>query len=255
MKYLTAVHTDVGIKKKTNQDSALILEAETDIGNVLLAVICDGMGGLSKGEVASSALIKAFAEWFREELPSIIGEGVTYQSVFNAFGNIAFDMNARIASYGMRCGVNLGTTVVAMLFAGGNYYIINIGDSRVYKMSDTIYQLTKDQTYIQREIDLGRMTPEEASVSDQRNVLLQCVGSSKVINPDFYSDELRSGDCYLLCCDGFRHVVAPHEFFERMNVQMLPDEKTMKDTLIYFTELNKNRRETDNITAILVRVD
>lgn len=255
MKYLTAVHTDVGIRKKTNQDSALIMEAETDIGNVLLAVICDGMGGLSKGEVASSALIKAFAEWFNQELPAAISTGLTHQAVFNAFGNIAFDMNARIASYGMRCGVSLGTTVVAVLFAQGYYYIMNIGDSRVYKMSDTIYQLTKDQTFIQREIDLGRMTPEEASVSDRRNVLLQCVGASDVINPDFYSEALRPGDCYLLCCDGFRHVVAPHEFFERMNSQMLTDEKTMKDTLVYFTELNKNRRETDNITAILVRVD
>jgi serine/threonine protein phosphatase PrpC len=255
MKFMTAVHTDVGIKKKTNQDSALIMQAETEIGTVLMTVICDGMGGLAKGEVASAALIQAFADWFRNELPVTIYNGVDHQSVFNSFGNIAFDMNAKIGSYGMRCGVSLGTTVVAMLFAAGRYYIMNIGDSRAYKMSDTIYQLTKDQTYIQREIDLGRMTPEEASVSDQRNVLLQCVGASDVISPDFYSEELRSGDCYLLCCDGFRHVVAPHEFFERMNSQMLTDEKSMKDTLIYFTELNKNRRETDNITAILVRVD
>lgn len=255
MRYLTAVHTDVGIKKKTNQDSALIMEAETDIGNVLLAVICDGMGGLSKGEVASAALIQAFSDWFKNELPEIIGQGINHRSVFNAFGNIAFDMNARIGSYGAKCGVSLGTTVVAMLFAGGRYYIMNIGDSRIYKMSDTIYQLTKDQTYIQREIDLGRMTPEEASVSDKRNVLLQCVGASDSIIPDFYSEELTPGDCYLLCCDGFRHVVAPHEFFARMNSQMMTDENTMKEMLIYFTELNKNRRETDNITAVLVRVD
>ena len=102
---------------------------------------------------------------------------------------------------------------------------------------------------------MGRMTPEEAAVSDQRNVLLQCVGASEIISPDFYSEELVSGDCFMLCSDGFRHVVTPQELFERMNSQMLTDEKTMKDTLIYFTELNKNRRETDNITALLVRVD
>ncbi|HRR76036.1 MAG TPA: protein phosphatase 2C domain-containing protein [Ruminococcus sp.] len=255
MKYMTAVHTDVGIKKKTNQDSALIMEAETEIGNVLMAVICDGMGGLAKGEVASAALIKAFSDWFRSDLPGIVYNGVDHQAVFNSFGNIAFDMNSKIAGYGMRCGVSLGTTVVAMLFAAGRYYIMNIGDSRAYKMSDTIYQLTKDQSFVQREIDMGRMTPEEAAVSDQRNVLLQCVGASEIISPDFYSEELVSGDCFMLCSDGFRHVVTPQELFERMNSQMLTDEKSMKDTLIYFTELNKNRRETDNITALLVRVD
>ena len=64
MNYLTAVHTDVGIRKKTNQDSALVMEATTDKGNVLLTVVCDGMGGLAKGEVASAAVIDAFSKWF-----------------------------------------------------------------------------------------------------------------------------------------------------------------------------------------------
>ncbi|MBQ3947802.1 MAG: serine/threonine-protein phosphatase [Ruminococcus sp.] len=255
MKFLTAVHTDVGIKKRTNQDSALIMEAETEIGRILMAVICDGMGGLAKGEVASAALINAFSDWFKNKLPEIVQNGVDHQAVFNSFGSIAFDMNHRIGEYGAKNGVSLGTTIVVMLFAAGRYYIMNIGDSRAYKMTDTIYQLTKDQTFVQREIDMGRMTPEEASVSDQRNVLLQCVGASDVISPDFYSEEIESGDCYLLCSDGFRHTVTPSEFFERLNSQMLTDEKTMLDTLIYFTELNKNRRETDNITAILVRAD
>ena len=59
MNYLTAVHTDIGIRKSTNQDSALVIEAETDIGNVLLTVICDGMGGLAKGEVAVLLLFRS----------------------------------------------------------------------------------------------------------------------------------------------------------------------------------------------------
>ena len=61
MNFLTAFHTDIGIKKKTNQDSLLIHQARTDTGNVLLAVICDGMGGLAKGEVASACMIRAFS--------------------------------------------------------------------------------------------------------------------------------------------------------------------------------------------------
>lgn len=255
MEFTTSVYTDIGIKKKTNQDSALILKADTDKGQVLLTVMCDGMGGLAKGEVASAALIKAFKKWFVEELPSLIYQGIEQYMVFNAFGNIALEMNARISTYGMKIGVNLGTTVVAMLFFQNKYYIMNVGDSRAYRMSDNIYQLTKDQTFVQREMDLGRMTPQEAKMSPQRNVLLQCIGASDVVKPDFYTETVDSGDCFLLCCDGFRHVISPEEFYAKMNPLALKDEQTMYETLVYFTELNKNRRETDNITAILVRVD
>ena len=121
MNFITSVYTDVGIKKKTNQDSALILEAETDCGQVLLAVMCDGMGDLAKGEVASAALVNAFRDWFKNELPELICNGLDQQTVFTAFGNIAFEMNARIATYGAKVGVSLGTTVVAMLIANGKY--------------------------------------------------------------------------------------------------------------------------------------
>lgn len=255
MNFITSVYTDVGIKKKTNQDSVLALEAQTEIGQVLLAVMCDGMGGLAKGEVASAALVNAFRNWFINELPRLICMGLDQQAVFTAFGNIAFEMNARISTYGMNIGVSLGTTVVAMLIVGNRYYIMNIGDSRAYRMSDNIYQLTKDQTFVQRELDLGRMTPEEARVSPQRNVLLQCIGASDIIKPDFYTEEVNPGECFLLCCDGFRHVVTPEEFYARMNPLAIKDEATMYDTLVYFTELNKNRHETDNISAILIRAD
>ena len=74
MGFLSIAHSDVGIKKNTNQDSVLIKEAMTDYGEVLLAVVCDGMGGLAKGEVASAALIRAFSSWFEEKFPEILYE-------------------------------------------------------------------------------------------------------------------------------------------------------------------------------------
>ena len=69
MNFRTAVYTDVGIRKKTNQDSALIETADTDEGRVSLAVVCDGMGGLAMGEVASAVLIRAFSDWFEKRFP------------------------------------------------------------------------------------------------------------------------------------------------------------------------------------------
>ena len=72
MGFLSVVHSDRGIKKNTNQDSVLIKEASTDYGDVMLAVVCDGMGGLAKGEVASAALIKAFSMWFEVQFPELL---------------------------------------------------------------------------------------------------------------------------------------------------------------------------------------
>ena len=149
----------------------------------------------------------------------------------------------------------MGTTLVAVLFWGTDYYIINIGDSRVYSISDNLYQLTKDQSFVQREMDMGRMTYEEAQVSPQRNVLLQCIGASNIIEPDFYMGKLSSGQIFMLCSDGFRHIISEAEFFERLNPYVLVNEKAMMDNAVYLTELNKYRLEQDNITVILIRVD
>ncbi len=254
MKFLTAVHTDVGIRKKTNQDSALIMEAECELGNILLTVICDGMGGLSKGEVASAAVIHSFVDWFENQLPVILADNISDDVIFRSWEDVVVQMNSKVSRYGEQSGISLGTTVVAFLLIGNRYYIINIGDSRVYCIQDKVYQLTKDQTYVQREIDEGRMTYEQAMTSPQRNVLLQCVGASRYIEPAYYSGEVSSTQVYMLCSDGFRHLITEKEFYEYLNPYVLVDEQNMTQMAQYLTELNKYRKEVDNITVVLVKV-
>ena len=204
MNFLTAFHTDVGIKKNTNQDSLLIQQAQTDAGNVLLAVICDGMGGLAKGEVARACMIRYFAEWFRQDLPQILTAGLCPEALRESWESLVGRVNHTITNYSIKQNVSMGTTCSALLIVGNTYYIMNIGDSRVYLISDNIYQLTKDQTYVQREMDAGRMTYEQSIIDPQRNVLLQCIGASPVIAPDFYMGDVSINQCYMLCCDGFR---------------------------------------------------
>ena len=81
MNYSIALHTDVGIRKETNQDSMCVKQAETEKGQILLAIICDGMGGLEKGEVASATVINAFSAWFEEELPIILAKDSYFDEV------------------------------------------------------------------------------------------------------------------------------------------------------------------------------
>lgn len=260
MNFLSIAHTDIGIRKNTNQDSVLIKEASTDYGRVHLSVICDGMGGLAKGEVASATLIRAFSRWFEEELPFLLYEPkeagwIDYNALQKSWNQLIDEINVKIADYGEACHAPCGTTLAVLLMAEGHYYVANVGDSRVYLFRERMEPLTKDQTFVQREVDEGRMTPEEAAVHPQKNVLLQCVGASPVVIPDFYEGTCQEGDVFLLCSDGFRHLITQEEFEKILAPENLVTEKDMKDAAIYCTELNKQRKENDNISVIITKVE
>lgn len=254
MKFLTAAYSDIGIRKKTNQDSLMIKVADTDYGEVCFAVVCDGMGGLSKGELASATLIRLFSRWFEQEFPELLYQGISPEYLRRNWEQLIYETNYRLGSYSSQHQVRLGTTVVALLISGNMYYIINVGDSRIYELSDRVYQLTKDQTLIQREIDLGNLTPEEARRDPRRNVLLQCVGASNVIDPEFVFGEVNPGSHFLLCSDGFRHVISHEEMYEKLGPMAARSEREMEKNLKYIVELDKYRREEDNISGVLVRV-
>lgn len=252
--YLTSVYTDAGIKKKTNQDAVLVKAADTDYGRVLLAVVCDGMGGLAKGEVASAALIRAFSDWFEERFPVLFVQNFQEEALRRDWDQLISDMNSKISDYGIGHGLRLGTTLAGLLLVGSRYYIINIGDSRIYQITDRLIQLTRDHTYVQREMDLGHMTCEEAMRDSRRNVLIQCVGAGSAIAPDYYTGVFEKNTVFLLCSDGFRHLVTPEELYQCLNPRVLQTEKQMAEQAVYLTELNKSRNETDNISVALIKV-
>lgn len=254
MDFLIAAHTDVGIRKKTNQDSVLIKVADTDYGKVCLSVVCDGMGGLRKGELASATLIRFFSDWFTNELPELLYNGLDGMELRKNWERLVSICARDLERYSAENQVKMGTTLAALLIARGRYYIMNIGDSRVYEITNTTWQMTKDQTFIQREMDMGRMTPEEARRDPRRNVLLQCVGASDFIEPEFLTGAVNTDALYLLCCDGFRHVITPQEIQERLDPRRMTNEEIMRQELVYLTELNKFRREDDNISAATIRI-
>ena len=95
MRYMATADSDIGISKSTNQDSVLIKHASTDIGEVLMAVVCDGMGGLAKGELASATVIREFAKWFEEELPFEL-ENLNMQVIGGKWALMLKDLNLKI---------------------------------------------------------------------------------------------------------------------------------------------------------------
>ncbi len=254
MDFLIAAHSDVGIKKKTNQDSFLVKVAQTKLGKVCLCVVCDGIGGLSKGELASTAVVRVFNRWFEEDFPDMLRNGFDPDELRLSWDNIVLEQNQVLASYASRHGTRMGTTVLVLLIIDNQYFIMNVGDSRVYLLNQQIKSLTKDQTYVQYEVDLGHLTLEQAWNHPQSNVLLQCVGASEVVTPDYYCGRVEPETIFVMCSDGFRHVISPDEIYGALAPQTARDELTMKNNAVMLTELNKQRMEVDNISVVVIRI-
>ena len=100
---------------------------------------------------------------------------------------------------------------------------------------------------------LGNMTPEQAEVDERRSVLLQCIGASEEVYPDFFVGATKQNATYMLCSDGIRHEVTPGEIYEKFHPNVLLDEATMTQNTLGLIELNKQRNERDNISVVLVR--
>lgn len=282
MRFEGAGHTDVGRVKENNQDAYLIKIAETgSLGDVALVAVADGMGGLSKGELASATVIRALSEWFDQDLSRFLETMDPAMSGFSQFIEDQWDdlvqtLNQMIMRYGMIDQVNLGTTLTAFLAIGSCYSIVHVGDSRAYEISDQkAVQLTEDQTFVKREIDAGRMTSEEALTHPQRNVLLQCIGASKNVKPTIIHGDIDKDATYLLCSDGFRHVLTDDDLRDRFSPRALSEfqrgveirsllddverrpgknadssQKIIARCLEDATNLVKERKERDNITAV-----
>lgn len=252
MDFLISANTDIGIVKDTNQDSLSVKIINTSKGRMVFAVLCDGMGGLSKGEVASASVVCAFDRWLKEQFPKII-DNITEESLREQWESIITSLNDRIKVYGMNQSVSLGTTVVVILLTQTSYFVMNVGDSRAYEISDRLIQITADQTFVAREIALGNMTPEQAKVDQRRNVLLQCVGASDVVVPDMFCGKIKRNAVYMLCSDGFRHEISPEEIFYSLNPDSLKSIDDMNNNAIALIEMNKQRMERDNISVVLIR--
>lgn len=254
MRFTATADTDIGISKDTNQDSVLIKHALADDVEILMAIICDGMGGLSKGELASATVIKAFSKWFDEELPFEL-MSVNMQVIGAKWALMLKELNGKILEYSKNNGFDgIGTTFSGILFIGNEYVIVHVGDTRVYHIGSELTQLTVDQTFVAREISRGTLTIEQAKTDKRRNLLLQCVGASKTVEPEVICGKIEKGS-YMLCSDGFRHEITEREIYESLNPINLLNKDAMHNNAKYLIGQVKNRGEKDNISVALVKVE
>ena len=261
--YTVAAKSDIGTTKSVNQDSLTVKVANTPFGEAALAVLCDGMGGLEQGEVASSVVVRTYEQWFLKKLSAFLARGFSEEELAQTWHQMANSCNARIMDYSKIKNAPMGTTLTVMLLLDGHYYISHVGDCRVYVMGNGMEQLTSDQTYVAREVALGHMTAEQAKNDSRRNVLLQCIGTVSHVEPDFLHGEIYDGDSLLVCSDGFRHELSEKEMYDYCHTALeqmewsvdrrMENSHIMNSQLQFLIDRNMERGEKDNISAILIK--
>lgn len=251
MQFIQSYYTDIGLKRKSNQDSLALVKANTEYGEVLLAIICDGMGGHQFGELASKTCVTKFVNWFQEEFPTLLYNGIDFEELKRDWRRIIHECNNQLVYYGDRKNIELGSTLTAFLFAQNMYYAVHVGDSRGYFIDgNNVFQITRDHSLIASEIEKGIITKEEAKCDKRNNILLECVGITKEVNIDCYCGHVKATDSFLICSDGLWHQLGDEEIHRYLLGEKIKDNTMMRMHLNFLVETVKNRGEKDNISVI-----
>ncbi|WP_258563841.1 Stp1/IreP family PP2C-type Ser/Thr phosphatase [Streptomyces himalayensis] len=224
-----------GMIREGNEDSGYA-------GPRLLA-IADGMGGQAAGEVASSEVISTLVT---------LDDDVPGSDILTSLGTAVQRANDQL-----RMMVEedpqlegMGTTLTALLWTGQRLGLVHVGDSRAYLLRDGVLtQITQDHTWVQRLVDEGRITEEEATTHPQRSLLMRALGSGDHVEPDLSIREVRAGDRYLICSDGLSGVVS-HQTMEDTLASYQGPQETVQELI----QLALRGGGPDNITVIVADV-
>ena len=252
--------SDIGSKRKSNQDSAAAMTADTIIGKVFFGVVCDGMGGYSEGEVASATVVTRLADWFRHRLPMVIfnmaGSDRMVNTIVRQWEMIVNQCSDEIMAYGAEKGIKLGTTCTCLLIAPMWYCLFHVGDTRIYYVSrEAVTLVTEDHTVAGRELRENKITPEEVENHPGGHVLTQGVGMSKVLVPQLSYGSLEPDSVFVICSDGFRHKLDENRLFEYFNNANESPEIYMDCLSANIISENMRLGESDNMTVIAVKVE
>ncbi|WP_165052655.1 MULTISPECIES: PP2C family serine/threonine-protein phosphatase [unclassified Adlercreutzia] len=253
--FRVAAQTNIGPRKKSNQDSCCIEVIQTSSGEAALVAVCDGVGGLSQGEVASASVVTWLVNWFEtmfvQTCERLASDPAGVLNIVQSQWSFGLDrMNTLVRDYGRDHDTQLGTTFTAILFYQGRYLIGHVGDTRVYRFAGGEMEiLTKDQTWVAQEVARGNIPPEKARFHPKRNVILQSVGTQSELQPVFGSGTYEVGETYMVCCDGFRNELFDDELVESFGSLSHATEEQIQQSCDSLIKLVLERGERDNITV------
>ncbi len=231
--------TDIGIYRNMNQDA--FYASEQAVGNLPnLFLVADGMGGHNAGEYASmhtvDTMVRTAGRAISREPASILEEAIRAANL-----ELIKKATQEPSMWGM------GTTVVAAVIAGSRLHAANVGDSRLYIVSDAIRQITKDHSYVEEMVRRGEIDREAARNHPDKNIITRAVGATQEIEADFFEVKLYPDDLVLLCSDGLTNMVEDDAIWKIIREQS--DVAVAAKRLIEAANQNGGR---DNITVIVI---
>lgn len=245
MKYLAGVYWERGSVAEVNQDSLALLQVLTARGRVLMAAVCDGMGGLAQGETASGYVTERLQEWFYESLLRSVQKKKPYWVIRRSLNRLVYHMQEQLMRYGGQEDIRLGTTMTVLVLWEKTYLIWHLGDSRAYHLRGC----GKGRRKLP---EIRCMTKDHVR---ERNKLTKCVGSFGYMEPDFRMGTLQEGQAMLLCSDGFRHCVTEQELADALRPEQIREEEQIARRLKEIGGACMKRGERDNLSAVYVKAE
>ncbi len=234
--------SNVGLVRSENQDSYVI---DTLDNGVCYAVVCDGMGGASGGKIASLTAVNGFSSVISSVSPDMTRENILKllnKAVDKANIDVFNKSNSNKKLRGM------GTTLVAAVVIDKTVYILNVGDSRCYILSDDkIKRITRDHSAVQELVDHGMITETQARNHPNKNIITRALGVDKSVDYDLFIETVCDNDSILLCTDGITNYVDDLE----IPFEIIKNPETVPQRLI---DLANSRGGADNSTVVIINI-
>jgi serine/threonine protein phosphatase PrpC len=252
VRLLTGARSDVGRLRKLNEDSMFVRDYSDLFSDLAMTVgvvaVADGVGGNSAGDVASRLTVEALADYgagLRQTAANgQIPDPVPWVTQAAAAANHAVYRERQAASSDMGC------TLVMALFVGSAATLLNVGDSRAYRLRPQgMTQVTVDHSLVQRLIDIGQLTREEARHHPQKSIIYRVMGDTPDLAYDIYEVFLQAGDALLLCSDGLSDMVEDDVLWQVWRAAASPDEACQR-----LVALANEAGGYDNITVVIAQI-
>ena len=252
VKFVVGMKTDVGHVRKLNEDSMLVLDMTTmpEPGKLAIGafVVADGVGGHAAGDVASHLTVEAIAR-FGDDLKQAArtGEPLDPEAWLARAAKAA---NEAVSAERAAVANDMGSTLVMALVQGSAATILNVGDSRAYWLRpQEIRQISTDHSLVQRLVEIGQLTPDEARHHPQKSVIYRVIGDTADLAMDLFSVLLAPGEAVLLCSDGLSDLVVDDVIW-----QVWRDAASPQAACDRLAELAKEAGGFDNITMVVVQI-
>ncbi len=232
--------TDIGMNRSMNQD--YVYASTTPIGSLdNLFIVADGMGGHKAGDFASRFVVEKLTEYFSQPFPdkdvhSIIREGIRKVNR-ELYETANQDENLK----------GTGSTLVLATIRGNVLYVANVGDSRLYLLRDELEQITRDHSYVEELVALGKMKRGSRDYLENKNIITRAIGADEDVDADLFAFKLKSRDVILMCSDGLSNMVDEFEM-----EYIIRAEESISEKAKGLVDAANRSGGKDNISVILV---